>query len=399
MANEPLATEHVALLEASHVLLDHLGSVEDRLAYGPTDTQRIAHMRWGWRARQLRTHLVGVLGLVEANAYPSAFVLLRTALEHMLVDKLLHLADRFTEPRSLPRGKTAEQWERELDVAKDDPDETLVGWRCDRPNHYALTFTGYHEGGKPSGMTISPYYFLIEHYDPFAGKPSQQGHVVQRFSDLDDLREMAKRAKWHWDEKFSFPRILDNLLVNDLLTERERLHLELHYGFLSAFTHATGAGYEQIQGRTMNVDLEPAYDHYASELTLLYLIRWAIEELHSVRRGFDRPPVVRLSGWNHVEADLERADRVSKHLWVLGTQPHRYDRVMAANDLMFKRAGARSAAILKEPQPDPALLTDEEIGFDPNPLHRLIQMHADQTEMMTRLTYRSPFPRIDARFR
>lgn len=399
MANMPLITEHRALLEASHVMLGRLGSVGERISYGPSDSQHMTHMQWGWRARRLRSHLVGALALVEANAYPSAFVLLRTALEHTLVDKLLHLADRFTEPRPLPRGKTKTEWERELDEAKDDPDQTLVDWRCDRPNHYVLTFTGYHEGGKPSGISVSPYYFLIEHYDPFAGRPSQQGNVVQRFSDLDVLREMARRAKWHWDEKFSFPRILDNLVVNALLTERERLHLELHYGFLSAFTHATGAGYEQIQGRTMNVALDPPYDHYASELGLLYLVRWAIEELRSIRLGFDRPPAATLSGWEQVEVDVREADRVSEHLWVLGTKPHRYDRVMAANDLMFKRAGGRSAAILKEPQPDPETIPDAEIGFDPNPLHRLVQMHADQSEMMTRLSYRSPFPRPDARFR
>ena len=66
---------------------------------------------------------------------------------------------------------------------------------------------------------------------------------------------------------------------------------------------------------------------------------------------------------------------------------------------MFKRGAGRSAGIRRVPQPDPNTLTEGEIGFDPNPLRRLIAMHNDQTEYTTGLTYKSPFPRPDARFR
>ena len=195
-------------------------------------------------------------------------------------------------------------------------------------------------------------------------------------------------------------RILENLKVSGLLSERERLQVELHYSLLSGFVHATGYGYGTVQGRTMAAPVPPSYDHYLSELVLLYIIRLAVEEYRNIKRAFEKPPEVGLRGWATIAHDLDLADKASEHFWFLGASgPQLYDRVMSVDDEMFEQSEGNSARLMAMTTLDPMLLTLNQIRYDPNPLDRLIKMHADHHELTTGTVYQSPFPRADALYR
>jgi hypothetical protein len=67
------------------------------------DTSHMQHADHAKRVRQLGAHLRAVLLLGESYHYPSALVVVRAALEHHLMDRLIFLATRhivvYTKPK------------------------------------------------------------------------------------------------------------------------------------------------------------------------------------------------------------------------------------------------------------------------------------------------------------
>jgi hypothetical protein len=72
---------------------------------------------------------------------------------------------------------------------------------------------------------------------------------------------------------------------------------------------------------------------------------------------------------------------------------------MSVDDEMFEQSEGQSARLIAMETIDPMSLTLDQIRYDPNPLDRLVKMHADHHELTTGTMYQSPFPRADARFR
>lgn len=67
------------------------------------DRAHMRHMDHAERTRQLTAHLRAALLLSRANQYPSALVVIRSALEHHLMDRLVFLANR--DLRIIPKVK------------------------------------------------------------------------------------------------------------------------------------------------------------------------------------------------------------------------------------------------------------------------------------------------------
>lgn len=178
------------------------------------------------------------------------------------------------------------------------------------------------------------------------------------------------------------------------LASRETLgRLEVHYRFLSAFVHPVPAPYDLVYGRNRPT-CAPRYDHYASELVLLYINRLAAEELKSLRRMAARTPRVRLHDWATVESHMRAAERAAAHLWFPGDQPHLYDYVEEANS-----RGIRSGRMVpRDRRPTPNQLRASQVRYYRDPLRRLVKMHRSFNEV-TGFGYTSPWPRADAQFR
>jgi hypothetical protein len=66
------------------------------------------HMDHAKRVRQVADHLRAVLLLSEAHHYPSALVVVRSALEHHLMDRLVFLANRYIVTYTGSRRKTSQ---------------------------------------------------------------------------------------------------------------------------------------------------------------------------------------------------------------------------------------------------------------------------------------------------
>ena len=336
----------------------------------------------------LGRHLKSALALVLLDEYPSAFVVLRAALEHHQLDRLLFLATRYRQSYKVAPAKVAAEHRRLQNLqAGTRPD--ILRWK-EKKGRFVVTVAGLFETGrllKPP--QLSPYYFAIERYDPFTGVPRIQAKLSRTFMPLKLHRLAAQETKRLWDGGFSPKAVRANLLLNRLITHHQALQIDVHYGFLSAYAHPAAAGYNLAFGRNQPRG-RSGYDHFASELALLYVLVLACEELSIFRRALNRRPTQRLRGWDEVERLIARSRAASDHFWFLQGEPHIFDRIVEAND-RAARGGGKSLSV-----PDPRTIPSDKVHYYRNPLVRLVELHRSHREWSTGLVFASPFPRTDA---
>ena len=137
-----------------------------------------------------------------------------------------------------------------------------------------------------------------------------------------------------------------------------------------------------------------SFDHYASELCLLYVITIAAAELDAYGQMTRRTPAIGLSRWNDVMLEVREAQFASNYFWFLGDGPTMLDRIDTVHT-----PRARQKPMVGRPTIDPAYLPDDNVRYYSDPLKRLVRLHQSSQEMTTGLTFRSPFERPEARFR
>lgn len=373
-------------------LLADLGSFGSRLRPG-----RVAHAQHGdlaERAVSLRMYLESSLYLAVQSEYMPAFAVVRAALEHHLTDRLLFLGRRYKRVHTGVKKATYEEWLGDWKGKKPGTEDIVrLEWRN---GTVVVVRTGLHPtGGKkgPSGRTMSIYYFLLQDFDPFVGRPEEQRYLARGFTSIDQHIRHAANQQRLYGESLRWDGIKSNLAYNRLCSAEMLRRFEVHYRFLSAFVHPVPAGFDLIYGRNRPSGA-PRYDHYASELVLLYINKIAAEELKALKRMAGRAPRVRLADWPTVEARVRTADAVAGHLWFPGDRPYHFDYVEEANS----RGLRRGKLVPAHRRPTPSQLKVSQIRYYRNPLRRLIRMHASFQEL-TGFAYRSPWPRQDARFR
>jgi hypothetical protein len=388
-----LAREHATLLGTATDVVADLHAFQGRLRRG-----RIAHFQhdvFAERARSLSIYLSSALRLAAADEYISAYAVLRAALEHHLTDRLLFVGNRYKQQYT---GVKKADYERLVrDHAQGRPGtENIVRITYSDGTMWVVR-SGLHprdEPGSSRGQTLSIYYFLLDEFDPFVGHPREQQHLSRGFMPVEDRISHAQELQLMY-APLRWPEIKANLQENRLCSAETLRRFEVHYRFLSAFVHPVPAGYDLVYGRNRPSGA-PRYDHYASELGLLYVNKLGAAELKWLKRMAARTPRVRLEDWIRVDAHVRRADDAAAHLWFPGVdEPHMYDRVEEANSRGV-RSGGRLVPMNRRPTPGD--LKPSQIRYYRNPLRRLIRMHESFQEL-TGFAYISPWPREDARFR
>jgi hypothetical protein len=388
-----LAGEHGTLLHTANDVIADLRDFQGRLRPG-----RVSHFQhdvFAERTRSLSIYLSSAVRLADADEYISAYAVLRAALEHHLTDRLLFVGNRYK--RQYLEVKKAEYERLEKERAQGKPGtEDIV--RIDYSDGTMwVVRSGLHlrdDAGVRRAQTLSIYYFLLDQFDPFVGHPHDQPHlsrgftpVEQRIADAQEQQRTYAPLRW--------PQLKENLRENRLCGAETLRRLEVHYRFLSAFVHPVSAGYDLVYGRNRPTGA-PRFDHYASELVLLYVNKVGATELKFLKRMTGRTPRVRLNGWPAVEAHISAADAAAAHLWFPGVDPpHEYDRVEEANSRGMGRGGG---LVPMNRRLRPNDLRPRQIRYYRNPLQRLRRMHQSFQEL-TGFAYTSPWPREDARFR
>ena len=111
----------------------------------------------------------------------------------------------------------------------------------------------------------------------------------------------------------------------------------------------------------------PSYDHYSSELVLLYVVAIAVEELRHFREMTQRHPAIEIAGW-------QGTDKLCEGAWC------------EISYVCFKRPRIRYASAVTRCQ-----FPTRKSGYYRDPMRRLVALHSGFHEIMTGLSFNSPW--------
>jgi hypothetical protein len=389
----PGAIEHSGLLTTAERLVEELDGLQQRLEHR-SEVEYAQHRDFAARARSLADYLRGAMLLAQTDLYAPSFASLRTALEQTLVDRLVFLGRRYVQVVEGVDEATWLEWERQRSAGE--AFTTVINWTRTKRGLVEITHEGLRSNSTDGedDYLLSVHYFLLRQYQPYLGPPSAQRQFDDGLSGEDRYRKYAEENDAIYRTYLSWKSIKRSLSSNSFADEATINKLEVHYRFLSAFVHPVSDVTDLIYGRNQ-FDL-PIYDHYSSELVLLYSIVLAVEELRHFREMTQRKPLVGLRKWESTEELCQQAWEHASHLWFPGHSPHLYDRINEANRRAFRMLRTSGAQRQIE---DPSTIPETEIGYYRDPMRRLIGLHSGFHELMTGLAFVSPWPRKDAQFR
>ncbi len=386
----PLEAEHSDLLAALRPLVAHIAGFRRRLQRG--EVTHYQHDLFAERAASLALHLTAAIRLAEEALYPSSFAVLRTVLEHQVLDHLYFLGARYKVVYRNVADATLADWRRQADHRDPGTEDIITIERQGR--NVAVFRSGPHFTGGlrgPGAPSLSRYYGVLDEFDPFEPPPRLQRHLIGSFvSSVGERETRAARQRRRWYQDLTWQALRENLALNDFYTEGELVRWDVHYGFLSAFVHPTPRAVQAIYGRDLPA-VSAKYDHYASELVLLYAHTFARLELEVLGAMASREPSVGLAGWGEVTRDIDVSRGMTEYFWFPGGEPTMFDRVEEAN----RRGVVDRKLVPMSERPRPDDIPVDEVRYYKNPLKRLIQMHHGINEM-TGFAWQSMWPRHDA---
>ena len=366
-------------------------SVHGRVGHGQ-------HTDYARRVTRLAHHLRAVLSLNESHHYASALVVVRAALEHHLMDRLILLAQHRIVTYTKAKKADAARWEADIRALQANPDGSdIVGWFWDPPyrgGHLNVIHRGLHtdKSKKGRGQTISMWYFEADRYDPFVGPKWHAGRLARPFWEKRLMEQVAKEQASRWKFMFRHDAVMKALRVNRLLPG-VTIQVDVHYSFLSGFAHPSNEGYKAMYGRNWP-DRMGLFDHYASELLFLYVIVLAAAEIEVYGRMARRGPRLVLRDWDDVMSEVRLARAATSYFWFLSGEPQTFDRIQTAHTFPGNTKPKWGG-----PRVDPAAINEERVRYYRDPFERLVKLHQSWQEMASRLVYRSPFERPDAQHR
>ena len=205
--------------------------------------------------------------------------------------------------------------------------------------------------------------------------------------------EMAKNYGALYKYFLTFDRILENLRLNGVLSKKTTTRVLVHYNFLSNFSHSTSDSLSIIRERKFYQmspqGLDIVYNHYLSELALLYVCHLLSMHLQHA---------IYYLRWRHLKlkneiklyrALCQKVENDFGYFWFIFNKPHQYDKYAHAN----RKCNYKKKLFYR---PEDIRLGD--VRYYENPLYRLKQLHQTSHELTTGNIYISPFHRDDASF-
>lgn len=377
--------EHVSLLTDAGTAIDLAASLQQRLL--PGDTEYGQHRDMADRARALAQHLDAALLLAYVNAYPSAFALLRVALEHQLLDDLIFRGRRMVQ---LVQDVTSDQWAEWNHQRSEGADWTrdIIDWSVSRNGTARIVRRGMFSAPDEHGhrWSLSIYYLLIQEYDALATRPANANAPTTGFPlSPEEAVRYARDNREIYERYLRWTSIRENVVMNGFATEADMARIDVHYRFLSSYVHPISDRQAATYGRNRSW---PQYDHYAAELILLYIITFAVCEIRSFVTMCGMEPEVGLSDDAALRSTCDRLWASASHLWFPGQPKQPYDEFESANRIAFEQHR-------DEPQQD----LDPDAIYYSDPLRRIVAMHSSTSELTTGAVYQSPWNRQGARWR
>lgn len=254
-----------------------------------------------------------------------------------------------------------------------------------------------------TGVTIPFYYSAWHEFQPMEYHLKKK-NVIKKYSTLRFLKGewagVPNRRSNLYDKYESlyryyltFGRMLENLCHNGVLNNSTTTRVLVHYNFLSGFSHSTSDSISLISTRRLSEitkgGLDNVYNHYLSELALLYICHLLSMHLqHAIH--YLRWRSIKLSNANKVYRSLcKKVEDDFGYFWFIFNKPHQYDIFDYAN---------RKCNYKKKIFYRPGSIRLGDVRYYDDPLKRLKRQHQTAHELTTGNIYVSPFHRDDASF-
>ena len=328
------------------------------------DVHYAVHDEFLDRVLSLERYLATAIAAVNAGNHAPGFALLRSALEHHLVDHLLMRGRRRIRRGRKISQETFDRWwaswkggeegyEHIVDMQRNDKGSVRIVDEAIRVNDEH----GVHE------YSLSIYYAYFNEFDPLVGPPSEQEHLDHPWLEVDEQREIAREQRRLYEAAMRWKSIRDHLEVNEFYSVDELLQLNVHYRFLSAFVHPTPTGDKILQWH--HSSYVPIYErdreHIAWELGHLYAAALATREIHVFLEMASDRPRVSIRDHDAIVRAARIAREQSARLWFVGDDPHPYDLEMRRLRASRRRCkGSDDDGVLR---------------YYPNPYDRLAGLH------------------------
>lgn len=246
--------------------------------------------------------------------------------------------------------------------------------------------------GQPTGRYVPFYAHLWSQYDPMhhvLGKRTDPRRwLVPEWAPFRNrrAREQAGENQDIYRGFFTFDRIVEHLRLNGVLNQKTATRLFVHYNYLSSHSHNTHRSYQQF---TRSAPTSFRYDHYHSELCLLYILHLSAMFLEFAL-GFCRQRQLKVADVGHLRGVMNKATTSFDYFWFVFNGPHEFDYVTTAN----RKSNYLSGQVFRSQDIQRAY-----VRYYEDPLRRLIDMHTSSRELTTGNVYHSPFERSDAIYR
>jgi hypothetical protein len=341
--------------------------------------------------------------------YRDTFHMIRMVFEAYFVLRLVSTCDKYPFRIKVKRGKHDPSLEhaknRIIQEAQTHFANRLVKTYWEDNNTLVAVIHGIPvvDGqGQDTGVIV-PYYYQAWHdFRPVEYHLRREG-LQDRIPTLRFLtgewaafprRKMKKNLSKDYGLIYryflTFDKILDNLCLNGVLNKKLSTRVLVHYNYLSNFTHSTSDSISMISTRRITEitpgGLSVIYNHYSSELSLLYICHLLSMHLqHAI--FYLKWRAIKLKNKRTYQLLCRRVEDDFGYFWFIFNKPHQYDKYTQAN----RKSNYRRQIFYR---PEDIRLGD--VRYYDDPLYRLKQLHQSQNELTSGNSYVSPFPRNDA---
>lgn len=343
------------------------------------------------------------------GCYRDSYHIIRMIFEAYFILRLISTCDKYPLRIRVTRAKTdpdlSSARNRIIQQAREKLGGRLITTYVENKDTIVAVLRGIpivDDKGKETGVTL-PYYYGAWHDFRPVEYHLRRDTLQDRIPTLRFLTgewasaprkirsDLTKNYGLLYKYFLTFDRILENLCLNGVLNKKTATSVLVHYNFLSNFSHCTSDSVSLITTRRLSQitsgGLDNIYDHYFSELALLYICHLLSMHLQHA---------IYYLGWRSIKLKNEKklyrplCQRVENnfgYFWFIFNKPHQYDRYAHAN----RKCNYKKKLFFR---PEEIRLGD--VRYYDNPLYRLKQLHQSQRELLTGNVFISPFPRDDA---
>jgi hypothetical protein len=344
--------------------------------------------------------------------YRDAYHLIRMVFEGYFILRLISTCDKYPLRIRIKRAKSDPSLnhakDRLIQQVRQKLGNRLITTYAEDKNILVAVLRGIlvvDDKGKDTGVIVPYYYGAWHDFRPLEyfvkGEKLQDRLPTLRFL-TGEWAAMPRRIKSETAKNYgalykyflTFDRILENLRLNGILDKKTTTRVLVHYNFLSNFSHSTSDSLSVLRERKfyqLSPDgLDIVYNHYLSELALLYVCHLLSMHLqHAIY--YLRWRAIKLKNEIKIYWSLcKKVEDEFGYFWFIFNKPHQYDRYSHAN----RKCNYKKKIFYR---PEDIRLGD--VRYYDNPLYRLKQLHQTQRELLAGGNiFVSPFPRDDALF-